>query len=472
MIRPTVPITNIAFRSLAHTPHYDERQGYPLLAHQDPDDCVAWRKGAAFSAADFLGAVAELASRLPAKRHAVNLCRDRYHFLVGFAAALVSKHVSLLPTCRAPESLAQLNERYPESYILADHDDVPGGLPICHVPDTRSRVSSPHEIPTISSERIAAVVFTSGSSGLPRAHIKTWGSLVRGAEALSRELHIDAAMPRAIVGTVPAQHMYGLETTIMLPLQRGWCIHAGHPILPADLCSDLDGLRVPVWLMTTPVHLRAYVSQQIPLPELEGVLSATMPLSRALAARAERLWGVPVQEIYGCTETGVIGSRHPTGQELWTLCRGLRIRQDGDAAWVSGGHVGAPFRLADRIAVHSEDQFVLHGPGYDLVKVAGKRASLAALNAALIGIEGVVDGTFYRPGEERGGNGRLTAFVVAPGLTPAVILAALRTKVDPVFLPRPLHLVDGLPRNSTGKLPHEQLKTFAARLIVSTRSRG
>ncbi|HET6676558.1 MAG TPA: AMP-binding protein [Nitrospiraceae bacterium] len=472
MIRPTIPFSGGALRRFAYAPRHDERQTYPLLAHQDPDDCVAWRKGAAFVVADFLGAVAELASRLPAKRHAVNLCRDRYHFLVGFAAALVSKHVSLLPTCRAPESLAQLNDRYPETYVLADHEDVPGGLPVCRVPETHSRVSSTHEIPTISSERIAAVVFTSGSSGLPRAHVKTWGSLVRGADALARRLHIETPMPRAIVGTVPAQHMYGLETTIMLPLQQGWCIHAGHPILPADLRSDLDGLRVPAWLMTTPVHLRAYVSQQIPLSKLEGVVSATMPLSRTLAARAERLWGVPVQEIYGCTETGVIGSRHPTGQERWTLCRGLRLRQDGDAAWVSGGHVGAPFRLADRIAVHNEDQFVLHGPGYDLVKVAGKRASLAALNAALLGIDGVVDGTFYRPGAGRTGNGRLTAFVVAPGLTPAVILAALRAKVDPVFLPRPLHLVEGLPRNSTGKLPHEQLENFAARFIGSTRSRG
>ena len=169
---------------------------------------------------------------------------------------------------------------------------------------------------------------------------------------------------------------------------------------------------------------------------------------------------MPVQEIYGCTETGVIGSRRPTADESWTLCRGLRLRQDGDAAWVSDGHVGQPVRLPDRITVRSDDQFLLHGPNHDLVKVAGKRASLGALNAVLVRIEGVVDGTFYRP--EDGRSERLTAFVVAPGLRSSTILKALRTRIDPVFLPRPLHVVEALPRNSTGKLPREQLEAFAA----------
>ena len=95
------------------------------------------------------------------------------------------------------------------------------------------------------------------------------------------------------------------------------------------------------------------------------------------------------------------------------------------------------------------------------MKVAGKRASLAALNAALIRVNGVLDGTFYWPDQGRSGNGRLSAFVVAPGVSRAAILADLRQHIDPVFLPRPLYLVDALPRNATGKLPHDQLKTFA-----------
>ena len=455
-----IPALSGTLKNLRYPPVIHKRQAYPLLAQQHPDDPVAWRNGTMFSLAHFLSAVGELASRLPAKRHAVNLCKDRYHFLIAFAAALMSEHISLFPTCRATEALEYLNNRYPESYVLTDHDDVPPGMPVCRVTDGGCSVGAPQGTPLIPSDRIAAIVFTSGSTGLPRSHRKTWGSLVQGAGALAEMLPTEPGIAPVVVGTVPPQHMYGLETTIMLPLQRGWSLHGGHPVLPADLYADLADFRVPVWLMTTPIHLRAYVSRKTALPGIAHIVSATMPLARSLAAKAEQLWEVPVQEIYGCTETGVIGSRRPTADESWKLCRGLRLRQDGDAAWVSDGHVGQPVRLADRITVHSDGEFLLHGPNHDLVKVAGKRASLAALNAVLVRIEGVVDGTFYRP--EDGRSDRLTAFVVAPGLRPSTILKALRTRIDPVFLPRPLHVVEALPRNSTRKLPREQLEAFAA----------
>ena len=44
------------------------------------------------------------------------------------------------------------------------------------------------------------------------------------------------------------------------------------------------------------------------------------------------------------------------------------------------------------------------------------------------------------------------------------VLQALRARMDPVFLPRPLHLVSSLPRNATGKLPRDALLQLAAQL--------
>jgi acyl-coenzyme A synthetase/AMP-(fatty) acid ligase len=68
------------------------------------------------------------------------------------------------------------------------------------------------------------------------------------------------------------------------------------------------------------------------------------------------------------------------------------------------------------------------------------------------------------PDEEEvdgGGVTRLMAFVVAPGMNAATLLAALRERIDSIFLPRPLVLLDSLPRNSTGKLPRETLQALA-----------
>lgn len=472
MIHMVTPETDAIFSGrLSRTRSHHLVDSFPLLAHTSLEQAVAKRNDDTFTVQEFLASAWDLASRLPPKRHAINLCRDRYYFLIAFAAALISRQISLLPNCRASGVLTQLKQCYPDAYILADHGDVPSDISSyrvhCGVPPVVRRP----DIPTIPFDQIAAVVFTSGSSGLPRAHAKTWGSLVRGAQALKREFGIGEDCSRVMVGTVPAQHMYGLETTIMLPLQSGWGIHAGHPILPADIREAVGKTGSPVWLMTTPVHLRAYVGQRTALPGLEGIISATMPLSRLLATNAEELWNVPVREIYGCTEGGVIGSRRPTATHTWTLCPGLRLWQEGETVWVSGGHVGQSLQLADRITVQSPTQFILHGPGNDLVKVAGKRTSLAALNAALTQIAGVVDGTFYRPHAGRIANARLTAFVVAPGIRASTIQQELRKRIDPLFLPRPLYLVDALPRNPMGKLPQEWLDAFATKISFRDRQR-
>jgi acyl-coenzyme A synthetase/AMP-(fatty) acid ligase len=85
------------------------------------------------------------------------------------------------------------------------------------------------------------------------------------------------------------------------------------------------------------------------------------------------------------------------------------------------------------------------------------------LNAQLNAIPGVRDGAFFLRDRDQGGAtgiARLAAAVVAPSLNAASILESLRQRIDPVFLPRPLLLVGRLPRNTTGKLPHQALEAL------------
>jgi len=70
----------------------------------------------------------------------------------------------------------------------------------------------------------------------------------------------------------------------------------------------------------------------------------------------------------------------------------------------------------------------------------------------------VLDGVVIQLGEgDALGVHRIAALAVAPGMQEHDILNALRSAIDPVFLPRPLRLVDALPRNETGKLPRTAL---------------
>ncbi|MGC3972873.1 MAG: hypothetical protein QM771_00615 [Nitrospira sp.] len=206
--------------------------GYPLVGHHALTSPLAWRRDRAYSVQDFLRSATSLAAQLPRKHFAINLCRDRYNFALGFAAALIARQISLLPTWRAAEPLQQLARQYPGAYALTDHDEGDIPIPRFFLHRDMEPHPGPTEVPVIPADQIAAIAFTSGSSGFPQAHAKSWGSLVMGARALGKQFRLTQSPPRVAVGTVPAQHMYGLETTIMLPLQWGWSLHAGTSILP------------------------------------------------------------------------------------------------------------------------------------------------------------------------------------------------------------------------------------------------
>jgi acyl-coenzyme A synthetase/AMP-(fatty) acid ligase len=257
--------------------------------------------------------------------------------------------------------------------------------------------------------------------------------------------------------------MYGLESTVMLVLQHRFAMHGGRPFYPRDVREALARVPAPRVLVTTPVHLRALDIDDTELPPLECVVSATAPLTPEAAVRAEARYRAPVLEIYGFTEAGMVAYRRTVEGEAWRLLPGVSLRNDGESWWAESGHVAVPARFSDLIEVLDRERFVLRGRASDVVNVAGKRASLAGLNAQLLSIPGVVDGAFYRPEDEGGGVRRLAAFVVAPDLSARRLLEELRRRVDPAFLPRPLRLVDRLPRNATGKLSAESLRGLAAK---------
>jgi acyl-coenzyme A synthetase/AMP-(fatty) acid ligase len=428
---------------------------HPLIAGFEADAPVGWRGGRPIRAAQFCAAALRLAEALPSKRFVLNLCDDRLNFMLVFAAALLARQVSLLPQSRAQASLRELHANYPESYCIADGSSLPAGLPAMLVPPWPAPDTAPG-IPAIPSEQIAITAFTSGTTGRPQPQTRTWGSLVVAAQILNRRLAL-AAGRACVLGTIPPQHMYGFETTVMLPLQNGASIHPGRPLLPGDVAAALEEIPGERWLATTPAHLRPCIAGGTRVPRLKGVLSATMPLSPELATHARRLWEAPIHEIYGCTETGIVALRSPVAGEHWKVTDGLRLQQRGDETWVSGGQLERETRLPDRISLASETEFSLEGRPGDMVKVAGKRASLEALNQELLRVHGVHDGAFFLPEASRATSPRLAAVVVAPSLNRAAILRALRERIDPAFLPRPLLILDALPRTAVGKLPQEAL---------------
>jgi len=462
----------------------------PLVGHAHAEATVAHEDGRPVAAARFVADVVALADRMPPGGGAVlNGCAQRYGFAVTLCAAALADRVSLLPPARSPQVLLRACAPWRDRGQLVIVTDDPRALldaPLLR-PPAGAGAALQWPPPAIADDQVVALAFTSGSTGSPQPHAKTWGAMVASARAEAAALGLTGAGPVALLATVPPQHMFGLETSVMLALANGFAFDAGQPLHPHAIAASLQRLPPERVLVTTPTHLRALVRTDVALPPTRLVVCATAPLEAALAARVESRWGTRLLEIYGCTETGQVASRRTVEGDPWTPLPGVTLeRRDDGACWAGGAPVAAPAPLADRLELLEDGRFRLLGRVADQLDVGGKRASLAGLNAALLELEGVQDGAFWLPPPQvdglRGAGEppavgaraqRLVAFVVAPGADRVALLRALRDRIDPLFMPRPLVVVERLPRDAVGKLPSVEFAAWALeRLALARRARS
>lgn len=424
----------------------------PLLAGP-PDRTLVWAGGRQVSATRFLDAVAALAQRLPATGAMLNLCEGRYEFLLAFGAAMLRGQTTLLPPSRAAAIIEEIRAEFPGAWCC-DDDFVRGS----------DAAAAPGVFPAIPAEFAAIVAFTSGSTARPRPHRKRWSEVSRSTALNLRRIR--AAMPdadgeagAAIVATVPAQHMFGMETSVLLPLLGGCSVHEGRPLYPADVAAALAAVAAPRILVTTPVHLRGLTASDVALPRLALVLTATAALDDELARDAELKFAAPVLDLLGSTETCVIATRRAGHERTWLPHEGVTLIPRADATRVEAPWFDAPADLQDLVELLPDGRFLLVGRNSDMIEIAGKRASLAELTRRLRAVPGVQDAIVFEPDDAEGCSAvaRVSALAVAPGLSAASVIEALRRSVDAAFLPRPLVLVESLPRSATGKLPRADL---------------
>lgn len=434
-----------------------------LLAGGSPERVIAWRDGRPIRVSAFLADVQRIAERLPARGYAINLCEDRYAFIASFCAVAALGQTTLLPPSRARQAIDDALALHADAYVISDValDPAPDALIVLPALGglTEARGST---LPAPDPAQTVAIGFTSGSTGLPKPNAKSWQGFQAGTDlnsaVLAAAMRLAPGQIASIVATVPSQHMYGMEMSVLLPLFGPFAVHATKPFFASDIARALADVPAPRLLVTTPVHLRNLLREDVALPPMAAIVSATAPLDSALAAAAEQRFGAPLIELFGSTETCVIAHRRTACESEWTLHPGIDLRPQPDGTLVNAAHFAAAVPLQDVIELVGGDRFVLRGRNADLLDIAGKRASLADLTRRLLALPGVIDGVVFQLDEsELSGIRRIAALVVAPGCSAARLLSLLREQVDPVFLPRPLRCVTALPRNETGKLPRSVL---------------
>ena len=414
----------------------------PLVSRAG-EEIFAMLPGGTIRVDEFCADIETLAAALPDVRYIANLVSDRYVFTVVFFAAISRGQTVLLPAQRDINVRAQLTD-FDSIHILQDDDAVIRRF----TPGENGVATSP----ACSSDHTAAVVFTSGSTGLPQACTKTWGLLDSFRRQHSQVLTNTNSTVAAILATVPSWHMYGLEWALLLPTIAPLTLYCAADFYPRDVAIGLNALASPL-LVTTPVHLRALRADPRALAGMHRVMSATAPLDQQQAAQIESSYAAYLLEIYGCSEVGTVAYRRTAHTDVWTMFDAFDPSWNGDELSLSHAHLDASVTLADAFTKIDEQRFLLQGRRGDIVKVAGKRDSLARLNAELLNIPGIEDGVIFQPKQrDKTGRDRLAGFVVAPDLSIFEVRQRLRRHLPAAFMPRPFVKVDSLPRDKTGKL--------------------
>ena len=401
-----------------------------------------------------------------------NLCNSRVSFLVTWLAALRNRCLLILPPSGGHADLAAVLKASTRPVVVVDDPQAivapwrqSADCLSCQ-PEWKSSQATAAELAWQPAwDETAVLLYTSGSTGAPEPQAKTLRDLATGALVLGARLGHDVAggLPaiRRIVCSVSPQHMFGLECSVMLSLVHAIPVLDRRPLLPADVVEAFAVSPPGAWI-ATPLHLRSLAQAGDAVPNCSVVIASTMPLLQAVAQQTEDLVGAPVLEIYGSTETGVLAMRRTARETQWRPVSGVKLASTADATQAWGSHFASPVKLLDQVDIDASGRFTLLGRQADLIKIAGRRASLAGLNLLLQELPGLQEGVFYLPATGSPTE-RLCLIHSGPALDRAATEQWLRARLDPVFLPRTLIRIDRLPRSDNGKLPRQALdQVFAS----------
>lgn len=457
----------------------------PLLqdfAHwQRRDDLpVAWQGAQLQCERDLRERVQTLTQRLPATpgQRWLLWCEDAYEYLIGLLALWQCGHCAVLPANAQPETLQTVG---------AGCDGVLSDIPLAAFGDGLSTRQAP--VTTLISmprtplpaDALALQLFTSGSTGAPKAVTRTLRQLQAELQALQQQFPLPNA---TVLATVPHHHIYGLLFRLLWPLASARPFVATPEHYPEPLLAQLQR-HAPVLLISSPAHLERLptaVDLTTVATHCLAVFSSGAPLPRAAALQLQQALGAAPFEVLGSTETGGVAWRQrdaAIAAEPWQLLPGVQARLNAESVL----EVLSPAAekqlwcaLGDRAELLADGRFLLLGRADRVVKIEAKRLSLTELEQQLQAHPFVAEAAALVLEGAR----TVVAVVVRLTAAGAAALAAhgkhpineqlrahLANRFERVLLPKRFRYVEAMPRDDRGKLTQQALRALFSEEVSS-----
>ncbi|MBV8706283.1 MAG: AMP-binding protein [Acidobacteriaceae bacterium] len=357
---------------------------------------------------------------------------------------------------------------------------------------------------SVQADHLAAILFSSGSTGAPKGIMLSHRNLISNTESVNSLFQIDET--DTIAGVLPLFHSFGFTYTLWFPLLHG-ASAAYHPQpLDAKGLGELVQRAKATFLPAPPTFCQAYLRgcSREQFASLRHVLVGAEKLSPTLAGAFQEKFGLPLLEGYGATEmspvisvnvpdrerAGVkqIGHRPGTvGQPVPGVAAKVVDRETGEP--LKQGEEGlllvkGPNRMLGYLHRPAETQAVLLDGWYvtgDIAtmdgdsfirlvdrqsrfsKIAGEMVPHGKVEEVLQSVVAGAPCVVTAIADERKGE-RLVAFVAGGDMTTQAIWQQLIASGLPkLWTPKleDIHLVETLPMLGTGKVDLRAVRQMA-----------
>jgi len=354
----------------------------------------------------------------------------------------------------------------------------------------------PEPIEADRSRQVAALVYTSGTTGNPKAVMLTHRNLLFSARIMGAQRNpTDKAYC-----VLPISHIVGYSGILLASLMVGATVQLVPRYDPAALVSAIvnDGISLIFGVPATYQRLLEYKAvagiEELPRGRLRRLVVAGAPLDVALKSRIEAEFGLPLSNGYGITEcapaiAGVRAETPRSDDAVGSLITGIEARlvKPGGAAVAPGevgelhvrgpnvmrGYYQAPeataavidaegwFNTGD-LARFEDDVLYIVGRTKELIIRSGFNVYPPEVEAVLNEHPAVAQSAVI--GRSVLGNEEVVAFVqLMPGstATPADLIAHAAQLLAPYKRPSEIIVLDALPAGSTGKVLKHRLAEVA-----------
>jgi acyl-CoA synthetase (AMP-forming)/AMP-acid ligase II len=365
------------------------------------------------------------------------------------------------------------------------------GEPVCEPPPVRIE------------DGVAAMIYTSGTTGTPKAAMLSHANLLYIGFTQAEQRRYTPGDKLYCV--LPLAHIGGLSSILMGIFTAGACVCLAQRFSPAELGRALreQGITVVAGVPTLHVKFCEWARSNPELyaaPRLRIVTCASSPLDPAVKADVEALYGLPLQNGYGLTETAAVVCQtrldEPRGDtSVGKALPGVSVRFVDEAGGdLPQGAVGEILVLgpnvflgyyrnpdASRAAFTAEGWLKTGDLGYaaadgnvyiagrakDLIKRSGYNVYPLDVETALnahpqVAICAVV-------GRARGADEEVLAFVQlreGSAAEPEELIAFLRSRLAAYKLPGVLRVLPQLPALHNGKVDRAAMRRLALELAA------